>query len=415
FRTGKVELKHDLYSGQTPRSRRSSPPDTVREPNHYWGQSLHSAGAPYSVKSVGRFERIPQVPSTLFYDGTTSWELFQTQFTSFLGKHDMLWDHVSEAFHCLRGALHGMAADYFAQMCQRNEITFTDIGTPLSVMRNRFSANCSPQAAHAQLNHAKQFEGEPIESWAGRVWKLACQAYPTFETQYIEREVAVASFSRGLQDERASQHLVEYNCTTVNQAIAEYMNFLSAKSATNGFSRDGGHNVNQNQSFIQQRASTPLPNRYTVNEPNCYWGQGPHSDGAPFLDKRVTEQGSPFCDDDDDVSQSECDIQEEIDNLHEQLSAQVKISVSLQSTVESQGNEIKSLKETVSSLESMVKELMSRIPCQSQSPQMSCENVVHNTHGKETDTGKDKETYVSENLNDQPVHENSDNANTLNC
>ena len=63
----------------------------------------------------------------------------------------------------------------------------------------------------------------------------------------------------------------------------------------------------------------------------------------------------------------------------------------------------------------MVKELMSRISCQSQSPQMSCENVVHNTHGKETDTGKDKEPHDSENLNNQPLHDNSDNANTLNC
>ncbi len=116
FRTGKVEHKYDLYSSQTPRSRRSCPPDTVREPNHYWGQSLHSAGAPYSVKSVGRLEPILGVPSTLFYDGITSWELFQTQFTSFLGKHGMLWNHFNGALHCLRGALHGMAVDYFAQM-----------------------------------------------------------------------------------------------------------------------------------------------------------------------------------------------------------------------------------------------------------------------------------------------------------
>ena len=74
--------EHDLHICHTPHSRRASMripnPDTVSEPNCYWGQSLHSQGAPYSVESVDMHKTIPHVPSTLLYDGTTSWEVFQT-------------------------------------------------------------------------------------------------------------------------------------------------------------------------------------------------------------------------------------------------------------------------------------------------------------------------------------------------
>ena len=77
---------------------------------------IHQAGE----QNQWAFTQRPQLPKTMFFDGTTHWSIFEGIFRNFLEQSNINQQDVKTSLYYLSITLGGMAADVFARTCKKN-------------------------------------------------------------------------------------------------------------------------------------------------------------------------------------------------------------------------------------------------------------------------------------------------------
>ena len=168
------------------------------------------------------------LPRGLSFDGSGSWSTFIEKFRDFIFVNRIIEHH--EKLYLFRMALTGTASEHLRLIMLHAPSTMESV---YSKMESRFGDHELPQSASMQLRYMKQSEGEPVEVWADKVFKLTHQAHPTLPIEDIEME-AVNVFCSGLRDRDIAQTLLCQNLKRVSEAMSFYRRAVHSKRAVHG-------------------------------------------------------------------------------------------------------------------------------------------------------------------------------------
>lgn len=168
------------------------------------------------------------LPRGLSFDGSGSWSTFIEKFRDFIFVNRIEEHH--EKLYLFRMALTGTASEHLRLIMLHAPSTMESV---YSKMESRFGDHELPQSASMQLRYMKQTEGEPVEVWADKVFKLTYQAHPTLPVEDIEME-AVNVFCSGLRDRDIAQTLLCQNFKKVSEAMSFYRRAVHSKRAVQG-------------------------------------------------------------------------------------------------------------------------------------------------------------------------------------
>lgn len=193
---------------------------------------------PYLVNTERHYQPPPErnaptcrqltLPRGLSYDGSGSWSTFIEKFRDFIFVNRI--DEHHEKLYLFRMALTGTASEHLRLIMLHAPSTMESV---YSKMESRFGDHELPQSASMQLRYMKQSEGEPVEVWADKVFKLTYQAHPTLPIEDIEME-AVNVFCSGLRDRDIAQTLLCQNFKKVSEAMSFYRRAVHSKRAVQG-------------------------------------------------------------------------------------------------------------------------------------------------------------------------------------
>ena len=117
-------------------------------------------------------------------------------------------------------------------------------------MEERYGDQQHFAAALKMFFSVNQEEGESVEVWAERLWKIAHKAYPGQSTAQYEPQV-IARFSMGIFDKKTARYVCCQNPTSVRQAIEAYKMYEYASGVTDKpksqIRRLGGQEGNNSQ------------------------------------------------------------------------------------------------------------------------------------------------------------------------
>ena len=168
------------------------------------------------------------LPRGLSFDGSGSWSTFIEKFRDFIFVNRIEEHH--EKLYLFRMALTGTASEHLRLIMLHAPSTMESV---YSKMESRFGDHELPQSASMQLRYMKQIEGEPVEVWADKVFKLTHQAHPSLPIEDIEME-AVNVFCSGLCDRDIAQTLLCQNFKKVSEAMSFYRRAIHSRRAVLG-------------------------------------------------------------------------------------------------------------------------------------------------------------------------------------
>ena len=172
--------------------------------------------------------RLKQLPSSIRYDGKTSFDVFAARFVmTLLTQEGRLWTFDEQKYY-LSTALTDTAAEYYFSRLQGRH--FRDIAEIIEELRNRFGNQETAMIAKIQLRKLSQLETDDDQSWMDRVYQQARNAMPN-QPQQWEEEV-VNTFILGLRDNEAARYILRNQPHTMAQTLEQLRIYRASQSAT---------------------------------------------------------------------------------------------------------------------------------------------------------------------------------------
>ena len=194
-----------------------------------------------------RNRRMPAPPKTLYFDGTSNFEVFEWKFCEFVEMEGL---DFQQSLYALGQCLGKNPGEYFQR--QKNRGKYRNATEALYDLRNMFGEDDSEIQANLALSNAVQGEKEDVRNFMDRLHNLAAKAMRDSPQRVIER-TAVVRFCSGLSDKEIGQYVSCNTVYTMQDALTLYNRFNQSRILVRGPRKSTKFEINQTSILKKNR------------------------------------------------------------------------------------------------------------------------------------------------------------------